>query len=76
MDNLSTNVMSEVAAQYGTIELGLSIVAVALILFGCLATLGGVLTNRKSSLERRTQEWETVEAEDQSTWTELMRQLA
>ena len=76
MDNMSANAMSDVAVQYGAIEVSLTVVAIALILFGCAATLGGVLTNRRSRIERFTQEMEALEAEDQTSWTELMRQLA
>ncbi|MEE2786388.1 MAG: hypothetical protein VX589_03550 [Myxococcota bacterium] len=76
MENLSTEVMSEMAAQYGTVEMSLTVAAITLIAFGCLATLSGVLTNRRSHLERATQEWESLDAEDQTSWTELMRQLA
>ncbi len=56
--------------------MSLTIVTIALILFGCVATLSGVLTNRRSRIERYTQEMEALEAEDQTSWTELMRQLA
>ena len=76
METMPTNLVTEVANQYGTIEMSLTVVAVALILFGCMATLGGVLTNRRAKIERRTQEWEAIEAEDQTSWTELMRHLA
>ena len=76
MENLSMEVMREMATQYGTVEMSLTVAAIALIGFGCLATLSGVLTNRRSNFDQPTQEWESVEPEDQTSWTELMRQLA
>jgi len=59
----------------GGIQLSVSTVVVGLVVVSCATTLGGVLLNHRASLRSSGRDMDLQDAEDQITWTELLRQL-
>ena len=59
----------------GGVQLSVSTVVVGLVVVSCATTLGGVLMNHRASLNSNGRDADLQDAEDQITWTELLRQL-